>query len=85
MKPPADWKEHAIEAIGDLLGNQKLKDRVVQIEEMIKRMDFRWDNGLVTDKDEYLQKRLELWQELEQLKTPAHGRVGEGSGYSAEL
>lgn len=68
MKPPADWKDHAIEAIGDLLGNQKLKNRVVQIEERIKRMDFRWDNGLVTDKDEYLQRRLELWQELEQLK-----------------
>jgi len=68
MKPPADWKQHAIEAIGELLGNQELKERVAQIEEMIKRMDFRWDNGFITDKDEYLQKRLGLQQELEQLK-----------------
>jgi hypothetical protein len=68
MKPPADWKQHAIEAIGDLLGNQGVKERVARIEEMIKRMDFRWDNGFITDKDEYLQKRLDLQQELEQLK-----------------
>jgi len=68
MKPPADWKEHAIEAIGDLLGNQKLKERVAQIEEMIKRMDFRWDNGFIPDQAEYLQKSLGLQQELEQLK-----------------
>lgn len=68
MKPPADWKEHAIQAIADLLGNQEIKDRVVQIEETIKRMDFRWDNGFFTDKDEYLQKRLALQQELEELK-----------------
>ena len=35
---------------------------------MIKRMDFRWDNGFIPDQQEYLQKRLGLQQELEQLK-----------------
>ncbi len=68
MKPPADWKQHAIEAIGDLLGNQELKERVAQIEEMIKRMDFRWDSGFIPDQNEYMEKRLGLQQELEQLK-----------------
>ena len=50
------------------IGNQELKERVAQIEEMIKQMGFRWDNGFITDKDEYLQKRLGLQQELEQMK-----------------
>jgi hypothetical protein len=41
---------------------------VAQIEEMIKRMDFRWDNGFIPDQEEYLQNRLGLQQGLEQLK-----------------
>jgi len=65
MKPRSDWKERAVQAIGELLGDQHLKERLVQIEEVIKRMDFRWDQGFITDKDEYLQKRLALQQELE--------------------
>lgn len=68
IKTPADWKKNAIEAIGDLLGNQKLKERVAQIEEMNKQMDFRWDKGFIPNQEEYLQKRLGLQQELEQLK-----------------
>jgi hypothetical protein len=30
-------------------------------------MDFRWDQGFITDKDEYLEKRVQLQQELERL------------------
>ena len=47
---------------------EEIKERVAQIDEMIKRMDFRWDNGFIPDKDEYLRKRLGLQQELAQLK-----------------
>ncbi|MGB8648481.1 MAG: hypothetical protein WCF84_24815 [Anaerolineae bacterium] len=60
MKPPADWKEKAIQAIGDLLGDEKVKARVAEIEAVIERMDFRWDHGFITNKDEYLEKRLGL-------------------------
>lgn len=68
MKPPADWKQQVVQAMGDLVGDQKLEERVAQIEETIKRMDFRWDNGFITEQDEYLERRLGLQQELEQLK-----------------
>lgn len=34
-------------------------------------MDFRWDNGFITDKTDYLEKRVKLQQEVEKL-TPAH-------------
>ncbi len=68
MKPPADWKQQVVQAMGNLMGDGKLEERVAQIEETIKRMDFRWDNGFITDQDEYLEKRLGLQQELEQMK-----------------
>jgi hypothetical protein len=34
-------------------------------------MDFRWDQGFITDKNDYLEKRLKLQQELEGL-SPVH-------------
>ena len=37
-------------------------------------MDFRWDHGFITDKSDYLEKRLRLQQELEQL-TPAYAEL----------
>ncbi len=37
-------------------------------------MDFRWDSGFITDKAEYLEKRLKLQQELEQL-TPVQDEL----------
>ena len=37
-------------------------------------MDFRWDQGFITDKADYLEKRLGLQQELEQL-TPAYDEL----------
>ena len=67
LKPPTDWREHMIQAVGQLIGDQKLDERISQIKRIIERMDFRWDNGLITDKDAYLEERVKLQQELEQL------------------
>lgn len=49
------------------MGNQQLEERLGKIREMIERMDFRWDYGFITDKDTYLEQRLKLQQELEQM------------------
>ena len=67
LKPPPDWRERIVNAMGDLLGEQKLEQRLAEIKEVIERMDFRWDNGFITDKDAYLEQRIKLQQELEQL------------------
>ena len=67
MQPPKNWRERIVNAMGDLLGNQNLEERLSEIKEVIERMDFRWDQGFVTDKEEYLEKRVQLQQELEQL------------------
>ena len=51
--------------MGQLIGDQKLEERITQIKGIIERMDFRWDNGFITDKDAYLEERVKLQQELE--------------------
>lgn len=67
LKPPADWRERMIASMGQLIGDQQLEERISQIKGIIERMDFRWDNGFITDKDAYLEERVKLQQELEQL------------------
>jgi hypothetical protein len=54
-------------AMGQLLGDMKLDERLKEIKTIIERMDFRWDNGFITDQDAYLEQRVKLQQELEQL------------------
>ncbi len=44
-----------------------LPERLAEIHETIERMDFRWDHGFITDERDYVDKRLKLQQELEQL------------------
>jgi hypothetical protein len=50
-----------------VLGEQNLEARLLEIRETIDRMDFRWDQGFITDRTDYLEKRVKLQQELEQL------------------
>jgi hypothetical protein len=67
LRPPADWRDKMINAMGQLLGDQALDKRIAEIKTIIERMDFRWDHGFITDQDAYLQERVKLQQELEQL------------------
>jgi len=67
LKPPANWRSRITAAMGELLGEQSIEDRLAEINSMIERMDFRWDHGLISDQAEYLEKRLKLQQELESL------------------
>ncbi len=67
LKPPPDWNKHIMKTIGEILGEQRLEERLTEIHVTIERMDFRWDNGFIVDRADYLEKRLKLQQELEQL------------------
>jgi site-specific DNA recombinase len=64
---PEDWRERMTAAVAEILGDQQLEARLKEIRETIERMDFRWDHGFITDADEYLEKRLALQEELEQV------------------
>jgi len=67
MKRPENWRKNITKAMGEMLGEQSLEQRLVEINEPIERMDFRWDHGFITDRTDYLEKRLKLQQELENL------------------
>ncbi|GIK65291.1 MAG: integrase [Chloroflexota bacterium] len=67
LKPPAEWQQRITETISEILGEQSLEARLQEIRGAIERMDFRWDQGFITDKTDYLDKRVKLQQELEQL------------------
>lgn len=67
LKPPKDWRKGVTKAMGELLGEQSLEERLNEIREIINRMDARWDNGLFTSEQEFMEKRIKLQLELEQL------------------
>ena len=67
LQPPKDWHAHITKTVSEILGEQNLEHRLDEIRATIERMDFRWDNGFITDKADYLEKRLQLQQQLEQL------------------
>jgi len=62
LKPPEDWRKRMVVAMGQLLGDTNLDERLKEIKTVIDRMDFRWDNGFITDKDAYLDQRVKLQQ-----------------------
>lgn len=67
LKPPEDWKRGITRAMAELLGEQDLEDRLNEINETIRRMDVRWDNGFINSEQEFVEQRLKLQMELEQL------------------
>jgi len=67
LKPPKAWRAGITKAMSELLGEKDLEERLDEIRAIIKRMDARWDHGFITDEDEYMQQRIKLQLELEQL------------------
>jgi hypothetical protein len=67
LKPPANWRQRIVQAMGDLIGDAKLDERLAEIKTVIDHMDFRWDHGFTTDQQAYLNERVRLQQELERL------------------
>lgn len=67
LKPPDGWRQGIAKGISEFLGEQNLEEKLKKIQAIIERMDTRWDNGFIADKQEYLEKRLKLQMELEHL------------------
>lgn len=49
LKPPKDWKRGFTAAVGEMLGERNLDERLHEIQGIIKRMDQRWDYGFFTN------------------------------------
>jgi hypothetical protein len=67
LKPPKDWRKGVTKAVSEILGERNLEEHLKEIRDVIDRMDMRWDHGFFTSKEEYIEQRLKLQQELEQL------------------
>jgi site-specific DNA recombinase len=72
LKPPKEWRKGITKAMSDLLGEKNLEERLEEIRGIIKRMDARWDHGFIIDEQEYLENRMKLQLELEQLNPVSH-------------
>jgi site-specific DNA recombinase len=67
LKPPDNWRKGLTKAMSDILGERNLEERIQEIKDVIQRMDARWDHGFIASEDEYVQQRIRLQMELEQL------------------
>ncbi len=67
LRPPENWRKGVTKAMGELLGEKSLEERLGEIASVIERMDTRWDNGFITNEQEYMDQRIKLQMELEQL------------------
>lgn len=68
MKPPAEWRAKVAQEIAQTLGAKTMDARIGEIRKVIENMDFRWDSGFITDKDDYARKRQQLQIELDSLQ-----------------
>ena len=64
---PDEYQETTANAIGELLGQENLGERIEQIKGIIDRLDYRWDMGFIKE-EEYVKRREELKVELAQLQ-----------------
>ncbi|MEM7163588.1 MAG: recombinase family protein [Bacteroidota bacterium] len=67
LKPDPNWRSELDKSMALVLGEENLIEKLTAIKERIKRMDTRWDNGFISDEGEYIQQRLQLQMEYEQL------------------
>ena len=64
LELPNEWQARALAAVDDLLNQRQLYERTEQIKQILDRLDMRWDMGFI-NKEEYVQKRTQLQQEMQ--------------------
>ena len=67
LKLPSAWREQVANFIAETLGEDNLEGRIDKLKKRMQRVDFRWDQGFITDQQAYMQERVALQQELETL------------------
>jgi hypothetical protein len=67
MQIPDGFRDRVETAVRSRVENATSLERMAQIQEIIGRIDFRWEQGFI-DKAEYLEKRQQLQREIESLR-----------------
>lgn len=75
---PQDFRERIEEAINSKVENEQALRRITEIEEIVKRIDFSWEQGFLRP-DEYAEKRKQLRQEIEALEQIDHKELIQAS------
>jgi site-specific DNA recombinase len=64
---PDDFRDRVEEAVQNRVENAAALERMAEIQEIIERVDFRWDHGFISA-EEYVQKRAQLERELDAMR-----------------
>jgi hypothetical protein len=64
---PDDFRDRVEEAVQNRVENAAALERMAEIQEIIERVDFRWDHGFISA-EEYIQKRAQLERELDAMR-----------------
>jgi len=64
---PEDYRERVESAVRSRVENGAALQRMEEIQEIIHRIDFRWDHGFISP-EEYVEKRAQLEREVESLR-----------------
>ncbi len=73
---PDGLRERVEYAVRTRVENEASFKRIADIEEVIKRVDLRWEEGFI-NKDEYLEKRRQLKRELDALRPVDYDELAE--------
>jgi hypothetical protein len=72
---PEQWKAAAVFPMMEGITERSIEERTTEVREKIKRLDYRWDQGFITDIEEFTKQRTELqaiWDQLEPLKDASY-------------
>jgi DNA invertase Pin-like site-specific DNA recombinase len=75
---PEGLRERVESAVRTRVEDEASSKRIAEIEEVIKRVDLRWEEGFI-NKDEYLEKRRQLQCELDALRPVDYAELAEAT------
>lgn len=67
LKPGNDWREKAIQALAGRIGEADVLKRLEELRSVARNMDFRFDQGLFVNAQEYLNERRSVQEQLDKL------------------
>ncbi|MBV7336875.1 recombinase family protein [Chloroflexi bacterium TSY] len=85
LNPSQHWRQCIAESIDELLNEQAHQLRLDEIRSTIERMDLRWDQGFIMDKEEFIQQRQHLQETLENLTPVVNDNHGRGADILANF
>lgn len=65
---PTEWKDNAVHVVARSLDSKRAEERIADITNILKQMEWRWDTGLMTDQDTFTEQYKALQTEIDALQ-----------------